>query len=244
MTPHMELVDIHCHLMPYVDDGAYDEEECLALLKMEAEQGVSTICLTPHLRADMFETTDAEIESHFEMVLRLAREAELPLRLCYSREYHFDRIFRERLRSGNLRPMGEGRFLLVEFGWSTEAEDMLEAIETVKRAGYIPLIAHVERYAPLQADWAFAHTLREAGAFLQINAGSVLGREGMRQKQLTRKLLQHGLVYAIASDAHDTDVRIPELERCAKFVEKKYGRDKARRLLCENPKRILDGLKE
>ena len=75
MNPLTELVDLHCHLMPFVDDGAYDEEECLELLRMEAAQGVRTICLTPHLRAEMFETTDEEIARHFEQVLSLAREA-------------------------------------------------------------------------------------------------------------------------------------------------------------------------
>lgn len=244
MNPRPELVDLHCHLMPYVDDGAYDEDECLALLKMEAEQGVGTICLTPHLRADMFETTDADVESHFALVQRLTEEASLPLKLCFSREYHFDRLFRERLRSGGLRPLGAGRFLLVEFGWSDSAEDMRDAVRLVRQAGYSPLIAHVERCAPLHEDWAFAHTLREGGASLQINAGSVLGREGLRQKQLTRKLLQHGLVDVIASDAHDTEVRRPELDRCAQFLEKKYGRETAQRLLSGNPNRILQGLKE
>ena len=89
------LVDLHCHLMPFVDDGAYDEEESLELLRMEVSQGVRTICLTPHLRAEMFETTDEEILRHFELVCRLAEEAELPLTLYHSREYHFDRILRK-----------------------------------------------------------------------------------------------------------------------------------------------------
>ena len=144
MSSAFELADIHCHLMPYVDDGAYDEEESLELLKLEAAQGVGSICLTPHLRAEMFESSDETVAEHFALVQRLVEEAALALRLYYSREYHFDRIFRSRLESGNRRPLGQGKHLLVEFGGRHSAADMLEAVASVQEAGWKPLIAHVE----------------------------------------------------------------------------------------------------
>jgi protein-tyrosine phosphatase len=244
LTASRGLADIHCHLMPYVDDGAYDRDECLELLKMEAAQGVRTICLTPHLRADMFESTDEMILEHFAMVRELVQEAELPLKLYHSREYHFDRVFRKRLASGQLRPLGEGNYLLVEFNGRHSAEEMLEAVAMVRSAGWQPLIAHVERYTPVHQDWTFADALMRSGACLQINAGSVLGREGLRQRLLCKKLLQKGLVHVIGSDAHDASVRKPELDACAQVLEKKYGRSLARELLCTNPLAILQGSKE
>ena len=241
MSSPMELADLHCHLMPYVDDGAYDRDECLALLQMEAEQGVRSICLTPHLRADMFETPDEEILRHFAEVTELAEEAALPLELCHSREYHFDRIFRELLRNRQIRPLGAGRTVLVEFGGRHSREDILDAVKLVSDAGYVPLIAHVERYAPLHQDWSFACELREQGALLQLNAGSVLGQEGLRQRLLCRKLLQKDLVTVIASDAHDVKIRAPQLRQCAEHLEHKYGLRAAKLLLSGNPKAILEG---
>lgn len=235
------MVDIHCHLLPYVDDGAYDEDECLELLRREADQGVRTICLTPHLRADMFESTDEEILERFALAQTLVREAELPLTLYHSREYHFDRILRGRLLTRDLRPLGRGNTLLLEFGGRDSEEEILDAVKLVRRAGYVPLIAHAERCLPLHQDWAFAHELQDAGALLQCNAGSVLGREGLRQKLLCRKLLQKNLVAVIASDAHDADVRVPELALCAELLESKYSRGLAQKLLCGNPTAILNG---
>ena len=243
MSSLRDLVDLHCHLMPFVDDGAYDEEECLELLRMEAAQGVGTICLTPHLRADMFETSDEEILRHFEMVQDLAREEDLPLTLFHSREYHYDRILRKRLTERSVRPMGEGNTVLVEFGGRDSDAEILDAVRLVRRMGYTPLIAHVERTLPLQKDWNFGHTLREAGALLQCNAGSILGREGLRQKLLCKKLLQQKLPSVVASDAHDTKIRVPELERCAGYLEEKFGKSLARDLLCATPKAILAGNK-
>lgn len=241
MSSLQDLVDLHCHLIPYVDDGAYNEEECLELLKQEAAQGVRTICMTPHLRADMFESTDEQVAEHFSMAEELAREAGFPLTLCYSREYHYDRLLRTRLQTKDLLPLGTGNTLLVEFGGREDEAEMLEALDRVRRAGYIPLIAHVERCLAIHEDWAFAHDLRGAGALLQINAGSVLGREGLRQKLLTRRLLQKNLVTVIASDAHDSEIRVPELGLCAAHLESKYGRGLAERLLRDNPMAILNG---
>ncbi len=241
MNGTAEYCDLHCHLMPYVDDGAYDREECLELLQMEYQQGVRRICLTPHLRADMFETSDEEVCSHFVLVQELAREAELPLELSYSREYHVDRLFWAKLEAGDLLPLGKGRTLLVEFGGRHSGEDMLDALKRVRDAGYAPLIAHAERYAPLQGDWAFARELKDASALLQLNAGSILGREGLRQRHLCRQLLAKGLADVIASDAHDACVRVPELRACAEQIEKRYGIALARRLLETAPRAILEG---
>lgn len=241
MSAALELADIHCHLMPYVDDGAYDRDECLELLRMEVAQGVRTICLTPHLRADMFESTDAEIAEHFRLVQELVRENDLPLTLYHSREYHCDRLFRRRLQEGGLRPLGKGRTILLEFSYRHSAEEILEGIDLARKSGIRPLIAHVERYQPLQRSWSFARDLREAGALLQLNAGSVLGREGLVQRLLCKKLLQNGLADVVASDAHDPRDRIPELDTCAGYLDKHFGRGTARKLLHDGPLAILEG---
>ncbi|MBR5093494.1 MAG: hypothetical protein IK095_00230 [Oscillospiraceae bacterium] len=237
----MEMADIHCHLMPYVDDGAYDRDECLELLKLEAAQGVRTICLTPHLRADMFESTEEVVLEHFGLVRDLVREAGLPLTLYHSREYHYDRLSRKLLQDGGLRPLGKGRTILLEFDGRHEAGEILEAVDRVRKSGWCPLIAHVERYLPLHERWGFAYDLREAGALLQLNAGSVLGREGFRQKHLCKTLLNKGLADIIASDAHDPQVRVPELDTCARYLEKHFARGTAQKLLCEGPLAILEG---
>lgn len=236
----MELADIHCHLMPYVDDGAYDMEESEALLRTEAAQGVRTICLTPHLRQDMFETTDEEIELRFAQMQELIRREQLPLQIYHSREYHYDSLFRGRLEARQLRPLGEGNALLVEFGHRHEQSDMRCAVQLVLSAGYTPLLAHVERFDPIREDPDFARELAEHGALLQVNAGSILGREGLRQKLFCKKLLRQNLVFAVGSDAHDMRVRRVELQACAEHIHKKFGEETAQCLLRDNPLSIMN----
>jgi protein-tyrosine phosphatase len=199
--------------------------------------------LTEYMTENQTQPSVAQIAEHFRLVQELARESGLPLTLYHSREYHCDRLLRRRLQEGSLRPLGKGRTVLLEFSYRHSAEEILDAVKLVRRMGYTPLIAHAERTQPLQKDWSFAHTLRESGALLQINAGSILGREGLRQKLLCRKLLQQGLPSVVASDAHDAGIRVPELDRCAGYLEDKYGKGLARRLLCSTPKAILEGNK-
>lgn len=234
-----KLVDIHCHLVPYVDDGAYDLNTAEALLREQVRQGVETICLTPHLRKGMFETDQSEIDRQVDRLRELVREAELPLRLYDSREYHFDEGFLRCLTEGRLKAMGEGKTLLVEFGRRHRAENMFEAIRLCREAGFQPLIAHVERYEPTRQDSGLAEKLLEQGAKLQVNAGSLLGWEGLRQKWLAHRLVRQGLVAAVASDAHDLEGRKPNLADCAALLTRKYGQETAERLLCTGPMALI-----
>ena len=84
------MVDIHCHLLPYVDDGAEDLDEAVELLEEQHKQGVTTICFTPHLRTDMFESPDEKIIRQFERLDRIQRENGFGMSLYLSREYHCD----------------------------------------------------------------------------------------------------------------------------------------------------------
>ena len=102
-----KLVDLHCHILPYVDDGALRTEESEQLLDMLYLQGVRVICATPHLREKMFETPDEEILAQFDELQAYAARRSYAVRLFLSREYHCDRLTRERMERGSLLRMGQ-----------------------------------------------------------------------------------------------------------------------------------------
>ncbi len=230
------MIDLHCHLLPYVDDGAHDLEEAKALLAMEAEQGVTQICLTPHLRQDMFEIPDEMLQRQFERLLPTAEA--MGLKLLLSREYHYDRLFLEYLQEGRVLPIG-GSVLLTEFSSAHSGEDILSAVKRIKSFGYRPLIAHAERYPA--TDPALLSELRSEGAMIQLNADAVLGQDGRYLKRLTWTLLKDGLVDVIGSDAHSRDDRPPRLSECRQRLAKKLGEEQAERLLASDPLRIIQG---
>ncbi len=228
------MIDLHCHLLPYVDDGAHDLEEAEALLTLEAEQGVAELCLTPHLRAGMFETPDEKVQGQFARLKTLA--AGKGIRLYLSREYHWDELFEEKLRAGEVLPMGQN-VLLTEFSPRHSPQQMLAAAEEIRGYGYTPLIAHAERYPA--ADAALIGALKKEGALIQINADAVLGYDGRWFKRLAWELLKADLVDAVASDAHSTGERPPRMAECAALIRKKLGPARAEKLLLRGPEAIL-----
>lgn len=239
----MRIIDIHCHILPYVDDGAVNLEEALALLQMEAQQGVTEICLTPHLRHKMFESSDEKILEKFFQLQDAAREQNIPIKLHLSREYYYDNKFREILREKKVIPMG-GDILLTEFSYSSDYRTLHTAAEEILSEGYVPLFAHIERYRAFQDDPDCGGPLVEMGVVLQMNADSIIGRDGRKTKHLCERLLKTGCIHVVASDAHDTENRIPNLRKCADYLEKKIGRVGTHRLIYENPLAILNIMEE
>ncbi len=233
------MVDIHCHLLPYVDDGAEDLDEAVELLEEQHRQGVTTICFTPHLRTGMFESPDEKIIRQFERLDRIQRENGFGMSLYLSREYHCDRALMKKMKQEKLLTMGGQNHILLEFSNAHSFSVICDRVQQTIQLGYRPLIAHIERYIAIQEDRERAEELVQLGAKLQVNAGSILGKEGLRQKWLIQWLITHGLVYAVASDAHDMQYRKPLLEQCFRYLERKYGEAQAAVLLRDNPLHLL-----
>lgn len=239
----MNIIDIHCHILPYVDDGAANLEEALTLLQLEAQQGVTEICLTPHLRHKMFESSDEKLREKFNQLQDAAWDQNIPIKLHLSREYYYDDHFKKALKEKNVLPMG-GDVLLTEFSYSSDYQALHAAAEEILNAGFIPLFAHVERYKAFQDDPDCGKPLVEMGVLLQMNADSIIGQDGRKTKLLSERLLKTGCIHVVASDAHDTENRVPNLKKCADYLEKKIGRAGTHRLMHDNPLAILNSLEE
>lgn len=239
------IADIHCHVLPYVDDGALRAQESDELVQMQAEQGARVICCTPHLRHHMFETPDEEIQRRFRQLLERQAAAEAasmsrsPIRFFLSREYHCDSLLLKKLEAGEILPLGNSKTILAEFSYRHSESQIRDFIKIIQSYGFRPLIAHAERYPALEKP-AQAAALIDMGALIQMNASSVTGAEGRRQAAWCKKLLKADLVHVIASDAHDPSDRPPELASCASILERKFGKETAEKLLWTNPMHILN----
>lgn len=230
--------DMHCHILPGVDDGAKDEAEALRLLHMEYRQGVRQIIVTPHYRLDYFETSRERVRGQFLKMKELAAK-ELPeMELFLGCEFHRQEGMNARLKEDAAYGMADSSYVLVEFS-SMDTMNVIKGYTgRLLTHGYRPVIAHAERYPALRKIDNIDFLIKE-GAYIQVNAGAILGTEGWSARSYTRMLLKEDYVHFIGSDAHDTRRRVPCIGKCAAYLQRKAGQMQTKRLLKDNPKKLL-----
>lgn len=234
--------DIHCHFVPGVDDGAGSMEEALALLKLEYTEGVRNIIVTPHYRVGMFETPADVVKQQFERLKEEAAKAipDAGFNLYYGREFHRNMDMTDTLREHPEFTMAGSSYLLLEFSGADSPRTVKERTYAALSHGYIPIIAHVERYPRVRSDFHFLEELHGMGAFLQVNADTILGNDGWGMKRFAKKLIREDLLDFVGSDGHNISDRKPRMGDCAAYLERKYGEEYAERILIRNPQCILD----
>lgn len=198
------LADCHSHLLPGVDDGVKSIEDTLSILEILEQQGVVRLWLTPHVMEDIPNET-AALKEKFRKVC-LAYKGNIKLNLAA--EYMLDNLFLQRLDKDDLLPLEEGkRFLLVETSYFSGPMNLLSMLESVKRKGYFPLLAHPERYEYMAMD--DYKRLKEAGIHFQLNLPALVGGYGRHVQEKAEKLLKKGYYDLCGNDIHS----LPSIKR-------------------------------
>ncbi len=223
------MVDIHCHILPEIDDGAKDFATAEQMLKAAAENGVDTIFCTPHYS----EAALAAIPSRLTELQAAA--ASVGIRLLPGMEYAYRNFPME---STQLRPLGESSFLLIELNCPTLPPAIHDFFFALARRGYQVIIAHPERYLTELHDCV---ELAGLGVFFQLNADSILGHNGADRRRMAERMLRSGHCHYIASDAHGVR-RKCRLRECRKRIESRFGALFAEVVFERNPQRLLRNL--
>jgi protein-tyrosine phosphatase len=231
------MIDLHCHILPGLDDGPRDFDESLAMARLAAADGVRVIVASPHVYEHHRPDPDDIRVLSAELDRRVAAEG-LGLRILPGAEIRATPDLVDDLQAGRVLTVGDrGRVVLVELPAAGYPAFAGELFFRLQLAGYLPLIAHIERYDIYRRQPQLLHDLRERGYGLQINASSLTGREGFRQRRYTQRLLREGLPTVIASDGHNTRSRPPVLSAARRSL----GRDTALfdQLTGEAPRHLL-----
>lgn len=232
----MKLIDIHCHILPGVDDGPRSLEDACAMLDQMAKDNVCAVIATPHDRPEMFEASRKEIWKSYQLVRQAGMERGIKVFL--GTEFFRRSNLEKYIAKKKLGAMGGTSYVLVEFSSMDLFMTIRNICYSLRMSGYIPIVAHVERYACLR-EMEDIWELKDIGACIQINADTVLGKDGFRGKRYAAKLLKEGAVDFIASDMHDLERRRSNLKACAAYVRKKYGEDVAKTLFYTNPLKMI-----
>ena len=236
------MVDIHCHILPEVDDGAWDMDTAVAMARIARDCGVKKIITTPHFKGvpQALEAVGLYRHQLRRLRSRLSQE-QVEVELLPGAEVLCVPQTLELARRGQLPPLGESRYVLVEFYFDASREFLDVTLEELCRCGYTPIVAHPERYGAVQRDPDLAGRWFRRGVVLQINKGSVLGAFGRRAEETALRLLHRGLAHVLASDAHSPEHRTTDLSLVRRWARENLGREYAKLLLEDNPGCIARG---
>ena len=234
------IYDIHCHIVPGVDDGSANYEETKKLLRMEYDQGVRNIIATPHFRFRMFETPLSKVREQIKLVQQAVAEIGDDFNIYLGCEFHANMEMVETLDRDFRPTLADSRYVLTEFSSSSTRAFIKERADALLTAGYYPIIAHIERYRALRKDFDFIADLIEMGCEMQVNADAVIGRNGLGAQRFCKKLMQEDMLHYVASDAHNLRGRASHMEECCEYLKKHMGRLYTSRIMRDNPSKIVE----
>lgn len=235
-----KIIDIHSHILPGVDDGSDSYETSMRMLRCAVDDGISAVILTPHNKPDHRHLQYSGIESGAARLREgMAKEA-IHIELYIGSELYYRSGILDEMQGSELVTMADSRYVLVEFNPLAECDYIRNGIYSLLTGGYCPILAHVERYQNVCAAKYGIEDLIEMGCYIQVNAGSIMGRSGSKTRRFVKKILKQRQVHFVATDAHDLGQRPPRLSECAEYVGKKYGEDYSRKLFCDHPMYVIE----
>lgn len=238
------MVDIHCHILPFVDDGADSMEEALEMARMAVDSGVEAIIATPHsnlLHTEEHNYKSARLAQRFLQLQESIEQAGIPLSVFPGSEVLCTPDVPELLKQHQLITLAGTDYLLVEFFFDENLSYMDDMLSAIAAQGVIPVIAHPERYEAIQAAPYVIERWFASGFIIQVNKGSILGRLGHRSAIAADWILSRGLAHTVASDAHSSLARTTHMAQIQDYLESHYSIEYTQILLEHNPARILKG---
>lgn len=235
------MIDLHCHMLPGIDDGAQDLATALAMAHVAAEDGIEVTACTPHIYPGLYENSTENIRASVEAFRNAVAEAGIPLELTFGADIQIVPELLMGLRRGTHPTLHGSRYFLFEPPHHTVPVRFAETLFDTLAAGYIPVITHPERLTWLDEDhYDWFLSAAADGAWIQLTAGAVTGDFGRRARYWSERMLDDGIVHILATDSHDPEFRPPILSAGRDVAAQWVGAEEAQRLVEDRPRAVLE----
>lgn len=239
------MIDIHNHIIYQFDDGPKSIDEAVDMLKMAADQGITDVFATSHFSEVIPPPLEEDYFWKLDVLRNEVRDKEISVRLHSGSEMFFHHYMQETIKQTRVSTLGGlENYVLMEFPLFLMPAGVEDTLYRLTMEGYIPIIAHPERYSSLYNNPQKILNFIKYGGLLQVNAGSVLGDFGRTAKKIAMWLLENHLVHFLGSDAHSpSGGRTFKLLQAAHELEAYLDKDYILSLVEGNPRCILDNVK-
>lgn len=233
------IVDMHCHILPEIDDGAENWKESYRMLQIAYDEGIRVIVATPHHHEYRGMCTPTQYKKALIKIRKIAQEIDSDFYIIPGMEIYFSQDVIQKLEDKKVGTMGKSNYVLIEFSLNDEFKQIQQGLQQIQLKGYLPILAHAERYDCLIDNIENVKYLIEMGIYIQINAGSIIGNNGRTVKRFVKKMLAEEYVHFVGTDAHSSGKRSPMIKKSADYVEKKYGYEYTKKIFRTNGMKVL-----
>jgi protein-tyrosine phosphatase len=234
------MFDLHCHLLPGIDDGAPDLDTAIAMARMAAADGIRTVACTPHIYPGLYDNDAAGIRAAVSRLQAILDAEGIALRLVEGADVHLDTDLAGAVRAGRVPTIAGSRYLLLEPPHHVAPPGFEQQVFGLMAAGLVPVITHPERLSWVEDHYALFMRLVDRGAWMQVTAGALTGRHGRRPKYWAERFVGEGKTHLLATDAHDTRRRPPFLAEARDAAAKWVGATEAGHLVSTRPMGVVD----
>jgi protein-tyrosine phosphatase len=234
------MIDLHCHILPDVDDGAPDLETALEMAAMAVADGITITACTPHIMPGVYDNEASTIRTRIDELKHVLAERNVPLELVAGSDSHMRPDFTSALDRGRILTLNDSRYVLFEPPHHVAPPRLEECLFSIQMAGYVPILTHPERLSWIGSRYPLIAQLARSGIWMQITAGSLTGRFGKHPKYWAERMLGEGLVHILASDAHNCTSRPPLLSQAYELAIGLVGKEEAAHLVLTRPSGVLN----
>jgi len=232
------MVDIHSHILPGLDDGAETLEDSLAMLRIAVAGGTTDIVATPHANSEY----DFEPDVIAQKLAEVSAAIGSSIRIHTGCDFHLQyENIQDSIENPTKYTINHKNYLLVEFSDLIIFNTTGDIFYQLRSAGMVPVITHPERNFLLHKRFEAMQEWIGEGACLQVTSHSLLGRFGKRARAFADRLIKAGMVHFVASDAHGTKDRTPDMREAFEYVSDRYGAKRAEQLFIMNPRAAIEG---
>lgn len=235
------MIDLHCHILPDIDDGPQSPDESIKMLKIAASEGICTIAATHHFNVEEHtpESYLSRLDDGFKKLQPHMEELSFNIEILSGAEVYISPVL---LSIDNLEKLciNNGRYLLVELPMLDIPQYTEEVIYSLRLRGMVPIIAHPERNRRIAKNPELLRPLIKLGALSQVNAGSITGHIGRDVQRCVKHMFKRSLAHFISSDAHDSHKRVPQIKNAAKLLVKWLGKAAADNIVYDYPNAIVN----
>ncbi|WP_432662610.1 CpsB/CapC family capsule biosynthesis tyrosine phosphatase [Wukongibacter baidiensis] len=235
------MIDIHCHILPFMDDGPRSVNEALEMAKVAYEDGIRKIVATPHYIENGMVTSRDKVMKSIQEFNYILQENSVDIEILPGHEVYFTWKIPLYVKKEEVCTLNNTQYFLMEFPLSNMPKQANEIIFRLKLMGKTPILAHPERYKEVQENPNILIEYINMGVLCQVTSGSITGRFGKKAMETVRTLIKNNMAHFVASDGHSSRVRAPRLKSTYRKSIEVFGEEKAEKLFKINPQKVIKG---